>query len=209
MDSLIEQINKTPLNFWQANFWGILGSITGVAGFLVSWFNFKYNTPKIEIDKMYLITPDWVTKDWKNKTLADLKGSYLDFELEIVVRNRQGGAGSIDKPNLVIGIPYKFLWLFHKQEYIVVTPITEHSESEKESENITKIWTERHGRAFNLSGGEKIDEKLEYEINNADHIFEIVNNFERLKYYVEYSDNNGKYYKKLITKTYNESDRDE
>ena len=148
--------------FWQANFWGILGSITGVAGLIVSWFSFKYNTPHIEVDKMYLVVPDWVVNDWKGKSLNELKNSYLDYELEIVVRNKRGGSGSIDKPNLVIGIPYRVLGLINRERYIIIPPITQHEESKKESENVTSVWTVRHGRAFNLSGGEKADENLEY-----------------------------------------------
>lgn len=197
-----------PSSFWQANFWGIVGSITGFAGLVVSWFTFKYNTPKIEIDRMYLVIPDWAPRSWKDKTLAELKSSFLEYELEIVVRNKRGGAGSIDKPNLAIGIPYEFLRFLNKERLIILPPRTQHQESERESENITSYWTVRHGRAFNLGGGEKADENLKYYLRNSQQIYDIVHNFEKLRYYTEYSDNHGKRHRQKITRIYNESDRD-
>jgi hypothetical protein len=194
-------------SFWQANFWGILGSITGVAGLIIGWFSFKYNTPKIEIDKMHLVVPDWAERDLKGKTIQQLESRYLDYELEIVVRNKRGGAGSIDKPNLVIGIPNKAFYFINSYRYIILPPDTEHEESKKENESITNFWTVRHGRAFNLGGGEKVDENLEYESDDPKQIFDIVQNFSNIRYYTEYRDNNGRYYRKRIFKIYNESDK--
>lgn len=206
--NLADIINSQAVNtFWQVNFWGIVGTITGVAGLTVSWFAFKYNTPSIEIDKMYLTIPDWIKRDWISKTVADLKDSYLDYKLEIVVRNKRGGAGSIDKPNLLLKIPDgKHLLFLPKYRTIVAYPETEHTESKKESENITSVWTVRHGRAFNLGGGEKLDEKLEYEVEKPEMIYAIVQNFDKLQYYVEYSDNNGRHYEKRIERIINESE---
>jgi len=196
-------------NFWGANFWGIIGTITGCAGLIVSWFSFKYNTPKVEIDKMYLVIPDGGMPDWKNKSEAELKSSYLDYELEIVVSNRRGGAGSIDKPNLLIKIPSgKQFFLLNKYKAIVSYPQTQHTESKQESESVTSYWTVRHGRAFNLGGGEKVDEKLEYNIDKPDMIYAIVQNFDKLQYFVEYWDNNGKRHEKRVERLLKESEID-
>jgi len=181
-------------NFWEANFWGILGSIAGLAGLIISWISFKYNTPKIEIEEMHLIVPDWVARDWKGHSIEQLKNSVLEFELEITVRNGRGGSGSIDKPTLSIRIPegkkFKF---FKNYKFIRIKPITEHEESERESESITRIWTERHGRAFNLSGGEKVDAKLIYQTYRyPQNIFDYINNYDEARYFIEYRDNLGK-----------------
>mgnify|MGYP001557919009 CR=1 FL=1 len=196
-------------NFWQVNFWGIVGTVSGLTGVFVSWFSFQYNTPKIEIDRMYLIIPDRIPPEWKNKTVNELKNSYLDYTLEIVVRNKRGGAGSIDKPNLLVKISgdKRFIF-FTKYRTIVVHPQTQHTEYEKEDENVTSYRTVRHGKAFNLSGGEKADEKLEYDVEKPDMIHAIVQNFESIKYFVEYWDNNGKRYEKKIERIINESDLD-
>lgn len=202
------QINQS---FWQANFWGIVGSVTGVAGFIISWFALKYGTPQIEIDRMYLVIPDGAARDWKNKTLKNLKSNFLNYKLEIVVRNKRGGPGSIDKPNLVIGVPHKFMWLFNLERHIVIAPKTQHDESKKDTSysgagELWNIETVRHGRAFNLGGGEKVDEMLKYYIHKPKHIFDIVQNFDKLNYYAEYRDNNDKHHIKKITRTRNESD---
>ena len=194
-------------SFWEANFWGIIGAITGGIGLAVSWLTLKYNTPKIEIDNMYLVVPDESFIALKNKAISDMKSSYLDYELEIVVRNKRGGPGSIDKPNLLIKIPDgKRLILLPKYKTIVAHPQTEHTESKKESENITSYWTVRHGRSFNLGGGEKTDEKLEYEIEKTDMIYAIIQNSNELLYYVEFWDNNGKRYEKRIEQLLKESE---
>lgn len=185
---------------------GAIGTITGVISLFISWFNHKYNTPKIEIDRMYLIIPHWVSTDWAGKTVKDLENYFLDYELEIVVRNKTGGAGSIDKPRLVIQIPNGKNLFFKKYKSICAYPSTAHMESEKKSENMTESWTVRHGKAFNLGGGEKADDRLEYEVENPQNIFDIVNNFNRLMYFVDYVDNNGKYHKKRITRMISEDD---
>jgi len=196
-------------NFWDANFWGIIGTIAGAAGLVVSWFTFKYNTPEIEIDKMFLIVPDDAIPHWKNKSEVELKNGYLDYELEIVVRNKRGGAGSIDKPNLLIKIPDgKHYLLLPKYRIITACPQTEHTESKKESESVTSYWTVRHGRSFNLGGGEKADEKLEYEVEKPDMIHAIVQNYDKLKYFVEYWDNGGKRHEELIKRLLNKSEID-
>jgi hypothetical protein len=193
------------INFWQANFWGILGTVSGLTGVIVSWFNFHYNTPKIDIDKMYLIIPSHIPGVLKHKPIAELKKLYLGYELEIVVRNKRGGAGSIDKPNLVIKIPNgKKFGFFLMYKTVVVNPQTQHTEYQKESENVTSFWTVRHGKAFNLGGGEKVDERLKYEVNDPEMMHAIVENFENVHYFAEYWDNNGKHHEKRIRRTINE-----
>lgn len=202
-------MEQLPASFWQANLWGIVGTVTGLAGMLISWLSFKYNTPKIEIDKMSLVIPNWAARDWKGKQVSELKNNFLDFDLEIMVRNTQGGAGSIDKPNLLIKIPVgKRLFFLKNWESIILLPQTQHTESERKTENMTEIWTVRHGRAFNLGGGEKADENLKYDTDKAETIYKIVQNFERLQYFIEYMDNHGKRYEKKIERIFNESDRD-
>lgn len=192
--------------FWQANFWGIIGTISGLSGVLISWINHNYNTPKIEIDRANLIIPDKILIEWSKQSLKQLNSAYLEYKLEIVVRNSKGGAGSVDKPNLLIKIPSeKRLLGFPCFRTIRSFPETEHQEYEKESENTTKFWTVRHGKAFNLEGGEKVDDKLEYSIENPEMVYQIAHNFEKIKYLIEYRDNKGKKYVKEITEKTNES----
>lgn len=205
--AFIDNVTQQNNAFWQANFWGILGSITGIVGLIVSWFSFRYNTPKIKVEDTHLIVPDWTARDWKGHTLEQLKNSVLSFELEISVRNERGGAGSIDKPALLITIPEKVIFRFlTKRRTIRIFPVTEHTEYERESENTIKTWVERHGRAFNLSGGEKVDAKLTYQTYKfPQNIMDYVNNFEEARYYIEYRDNFGKSRKEKIKNIINET----
>lgn len=200
---------NTTNTFWQANFWGIVGSITGIAGLIVGWFSFRYNTPKVEIEEATLMIPDWIFRDWKEKTVEQLKNSVLEFELEIVVRNGRGGSGSIDKPLLVIKIPDgKRYRIFRKLRYIKIRPVTEHFESEKESENLYKTWTERHGRSFNLVGGEKADARLTYQTYKyPKNIFDYIKFHEKIEYLLEYKNNTGKKRQMKIKKIVNETDQ--
>lgn len=194
--------------FLQANLWGIIGTISGITGVIISWLTFKYNTPGIDIEKMHLIIPDWASRDWKGKSIKDLESNVLEFKMEIIVRNKSGGAGSIDKPTLLLNIPdgTKFL-LIPKFRTIRISPVTQHQEYQKESDNITKFWTVRHGKSFNLGAGEKSDEELEYEIyNNPQLIYEIVQNFDSIKYLVEFWDNKGKRHERQILQIVRESE---
>jgi len=189
-------------NFWQANFWGILGSITGVVGFIVSWRSFRYNTPKIEVESAVLITPhSTLISRCKSESLDQLKNQYLPFELEISVRNRRGGPGSIDKPILIIKVPFQNQW-FNRFKKIEVKPITQHMESERINENTSSHWTVRHGRAFNVAGGEKVDDRLEYWMKGAENVHLTATNFEKLKYYIQYRDNRGRLHTDRIKKTF-------
>lgn len=216
-DQLINNISSPSAStFWQANFWGITGTVTGIIGaiggiigVLVSWFSFKYNTPKIEVEELSLTIPDWVFRDWKGKSIEQLKDNVLEFELEIVVRNTQGGSGSIDKPVLAIKIPdgkqFKF---FTRYKLIRIKPVTEHYEREQESDNVYKTWTERHGRAFNLSGGEKIDDKLTYQTySNPKIIHDYIQQNEHAEYFIEFRNNMGKKYRVKIKNLFKESDQ--
>lgn len=193
-------------SFWQANFWGIIGTISGLSGVLISWATHKYNTPKIEIDEINLIISDEFIPSLKNQTVVQLKNSFLEFKLDIIVRNSQGGPGSIDKPNLLIKIPFgKRFFIFPLYHTIISYPHTEHTEYERENENTTKFWTVRHGRTFNLGGGEKADDQLEYQIDDPEMIYQIVQHFSSIQYLIEYKDNKGKKYVQKIQRLTNES----
>ncbi|MEO6078124.1 MAG: hypothetical protein ABIP54_05025 [Candidatus Andersenbacteria bacterium] len=194
--------------FWQATFWGILGAITGIIGamagaigFVVSWLSFRYNIPKIEVETAILLLPgDWLISRSKTESDHDLKNSILEFELEISVRNKRGGSGAIDKPTLIIQTPIRKKW-FQLLRSLVIKPITQHQESEQVSENTSNIWTVRHGRSFNVAGGEKIDDRLKYRLRGEDRFEDIrlvANNFQKLKYFIKYRDNRGRLHRDMI-----------
>lgn len=190
-------------DFWQANFWGILGSTTGIAGLVVSWLVYQYNTPKIEIANIVLIrpNPEWIKEHLAKKSKDFLKGRYIHYEIDILVRNRRGGSGSIDKPTLLIKIPIKkILSYFQLYDTVVVSPKTEEIVSERINSIMSKSHTVRRGYAFNLLGGQSIDGRLEYIIENPEALEEIIENYDSLKYYIGYSNNFGEPYIKKIRK---------
>jgi len=198
-----------PNIFWQINFWGLVGTISGIAGFLVALFSYIYNIPKIKITHMVLITPDsrWINAQLFGKKPEDLKDRFLDYKLEINVRNSRGGAGSIDKPTLLVKIPYgKNLFLFQKFKEIKIFPNTEETKYKRIDSVTSEIYTVRHGRAFNLSGGQSIDDLLEYSLDKATELYEVIQKFNNLKYFVEYYDNNGIKCRKKIIRVIPESE---
>jgi hypothetical protein len=194
--------------FWHINFWGILGTISGLLGIMLGWVSFKYNKPKIEIEEAILTIPNWVKRDWVGRPISQLTNNVLEFELDVVVRNERGGSGSISKPQLKLYFPAKNKFILLKNyKSILIKPITEHVEYEKESESVTKFWTERHGRAFNLTGGEKIDERLTYRVSrNPQLISDYVKNIDVIKYSLEYTNNFGKTIEKRISRLMNYED---
>lgn len=191
--------------FWQANFWGIVGSITGIAGLIVSWFSFRYNTPNIDVEELVLFVPKWIAEDWGNRELKQLEGSVLEFELEVVVRNKRGGSGSIRKPDLIVTTPLSKKWFLTKWHTFKLEPITEHFESEEMpggngAGQYYKTWTERHGRSFNLTGGERLDDKLTYHTyHKPELIKQYALNMSKAKYWIEFSDMHGKLRRIRIT----------
>ncbi|HZP55808.1 MAG TPA: hypothetical protein VFB03_03510 [Candidatus Saccharimonadales bacterium] len=204
IETLVEEIKQliSISGFFQANFWGILGSVAGLAGLFISWLSFRYNIPKVQVESTLLVTPppEIVTRS-QGKSLAELENQLIPYELEISVRNKRGGSGSIDKPMLVIKTPVKKHW-WNPSKKIEVPPITERPEMERVSETRWNTWIERHGRSFNLGGGEKIDDRLEYLIRRPENVHLIVNNYERLRYFIQYRDNRGKLHHDRIKKNF-------
>ena len=184
-------------NFWQANFWGIIGTVSGTLGLFISWLSWRYSKPKIEIAKLKLITPYFShIKDYKQKNKQG--GYYADFILHIRLRNKKGGPGSIEKPVLILR--YKIgnsLFIPRFREY-KLNPRTKHTEWKKLSENSSEGTVVRHGEAWNFTGGQIVDDELEYIFREAD-FYDFVQNWEKVEYFIEYHDNFGKSYRSKVT----------
>lgn len=195
--TLVDVANQS--GFWQATFLGWVGTIAGAVSLVIGWLNYRYNRPKIEIEEATLIIPQFIKKDWKNKTIEQLKNNYLELNLEIVIRNTRGGSGSISKPLLLVKyLSGRRFYFLKKYKEIRLQPVTQHFEAEKTGENSFKTWTERHGRSFNLSGGEKVDDRLQYSSSNPRTIQEFVNSIDSSLYFLEFRNNSGKIQRKKI-----------
>jgi hypothetical protein len=185
--------------FWQANFWGVIGTASGVLGLIVSWLNWNYSKPKIQITKLKLETPR--VKGYQNITKSNLIKYSIDYNLHIRIRNKKGGPGSIEKPVLIIRFPVgqKF-FLAKKYEELLLDPITQHREDTPMGPNSYSSEIIRHGEAWNLGGGGITDDKLRYYLEDKDKeiFFDFIQNIEKVKYYIEYHNNFGKRFRKRI-----------
>ena len=189
MDAFIPFIQElvAKQTFWQVNFWGVIGALTGISGLLISWMNWRYGKPAIEISSLRLtrINPKWVTSQHASKSIEELKNHFLLFTLDLRMRNKKGGSGSIEKPDLVISIPGKSrLFLFGNILKVRIKPSID-----------TDIVD---GKAWNFTGGQTRDDAVRYALSQADDFYKVVQNYERTSYSIEYFDNFGRKIKKEI-----------
>jgi len=185
--------------FWQANFWGIIGTVAGALGLIISWLNRRYSMPEIVVVKLELETP----YNSHIKNLAEKlpqKEYYAEFVLHIRLRNKKGGSGSIEKPNLILRYKThpRFLIIPRYKEYSL-TPKTKHTEWEKETETISRGITIRHGEAWNFSGGETVDDELEYVFRDAE-FYDFIKIWDKIEYFAEYHNNFGEQFRRRILK---------
>jgi len=177
--------------FWQANFWGIVGTASGALGIIISWLNWRYSKPKIKITELCLeaYNPGWVQSSYNITNKEDLRSHYLSFKLNIVLKNKKGGSGSIEKPILVLIIPKNGQFLFIKiSEKVFIKPQTKYYNGSDFSDS---------GVAWNLKGGETINDELEYDLcgdKDIEKMIRVIKNYKNLQYSIEYSDNFGRKY---------------
>lgn len=190
-------------NFWQANFWGVVGTFTGVSGIVISWVNWRYSKPKIQIAEIKLIIykTKSIEERFAKETIKSLENRTLDFKIYIRLRNKKGGSGSVEKPFLVIVLPSKknsFLAFFSVRREIKIRPVTKHYESTRISSNTYSTQTINLGEAWNFNGGQTINDELDYRVRNANDLYDITQNYKNLVYYIEYSNNFGSLFKEKI-----------
>lgn len=183
--------------FWQANFWGIIGTVSGTLGLIISWLNWRYSKPKIIIAKLELQIPPIKNID-NYVSKQKQKEYYIKFILNIRLRNKKGGSGSIEKPLLIM--KYKLnnkFYFFPKYKEYILKPKTKHTEWVQVNESISNGKVIRHGEAWNFNGGETIDDELIYLFTDSE-FYDFAKNWEKLEYYIEYYNNFGKRFYKRI-----------
>jgi hypothetical protein len=185
--------------FWQANFWGIVGTASGALGLFISWLNWNYSKPKIEISELKLFRrkPEQINEWYSGKTKDQMRNHILDFELHTVIKNKKGGSGSIEKPLLIISAPNNF-------KEISINPRTKYYESIKIDSSTSETRTIDQGKAWNLEGGQTINDEIEYSVNNVDDLYDVVTNYKELNYSIRYRDNFGNEHIIKITEILNQ-----
>jgi len=192
------------MSFWDITFLGLLGSVTGVIALIITFFSYKYNTPSIVIDRLSLSLPPF--KALAGRSTEEMRNSYLGWELDMWVRNSQGGKGSIEKPNLVIKFPKTdSVPLFSKQRELELEPrVHDVAKQNVVTEGSMTRWDEvsiLDSRHFNLEGGSSMHERLSYMYFDApEDIYDLTQNFQQLEYSAVYHDNRGKRKTIKITK---------
>lgn len=114
---------KSSVGFWSLPVWGVIGffsglvgSISGLAGILISYRTFKYNKPSICIEiidlnysKLFKEVAEAIERVAKteNKILDPFYNynkdySVLNFNLFLNIYNTSGGRGAIRGPQLII-----------------------------------------------------------------------------------------------------------
>jgi len=181
--------------FWQATFWGIIGTVSGALGLIVSWLNWRYSKPKIKMAELCLeiYKPEWVQSSYNIANKENLRSHYLPFKLSVVLKNKKGGSGSIEKPILVLIIPENGKFLFIKFfKKVFIKPRTKYYNGSDFSDS---------GVAWNLKGGETINDELEYDLHgdgDIEKMIRVIKNYKNLRYFIEYSDNFGRKYNSEI-----------
>jgi hypothetical protein len=152
---------------------------------LLSGYAVFRKRPRILVEEAYLILKGF-PDDWKGQTADKFLSSFIDFEVEIMIANYMAEAGSISKPNLK---------MIADGKSITVKPVSAHVESEVDDHNpnVTSYWTVRHGRSFTVGPYGREDDRLKYTVSERpDDIEFIVNNYDNLKYELEYRNHKGK-----------------
>ena len=197
-------------NFWQANFWGIVGTASGALGLIIAWLNWRYSKPAIKITSLRLTIREFDDRFLKRNKETNpnaIKNHLVDFELDITIANKKGGPGAIEKPVLIFRA--KSTSWFKPVEEIIVRPITkiQHHRPRQSIGSFSsyEIETENLGKSFNLKGGEIIDDTLEYRFRGEDEsLIKLIKNYEHGHFYIRYHTNFGKKHERKLDLSFKE-----
>jgi hypothetical protein len=160
-------------SFWQINFWGILGSITGVLSLIVSWLAYKNNLPKITLGRVYLVSNMYLLDSFKKNELKD--GEIFKAYTYFHAFNANTGPGSFERPTLKL----------YKGSRLILRLFPDYEGAED--------------RIIYLAGGEgkKIVQKYSFRLEQYrdNNLLDLISNFDvnaQINYELIYRDNFGK-----------------
>lgn len=184
--------------FWQANFWGIVGTITGTLGLVISWLSWRYSHPKIEITDLMLVMREFDDKFIREKknNFNGLESRYVYLTLDIKIANKKGGSGAIEKPWLVFKVKKSF---FTYKSVIKISPKTKSYSTTRISDSMSETETINLGKSFNLKGGEIVDDQLEYHVSGSTgDLKKLIQNYDSGSFFILFHDNFGKKHERKI-----------
>ena len=191
MKPTIEAISKSTNGFWEANFWGIVGTVSGLASLAINYLSLRNNKSAIYIDNLRLeYRKNYLKDKEKNiKAMISTLGFNTTFTLSLNVNNKSGGSGSISKPMLIIKDP--------ENQQIICTckPTTDRIHgSPGTSTEVADL-----GKVFNLKGEQKImGYVIEYIIMDPEIMHVLAIKEFKFKYYIRYENNKGKSFEKEV-----------
>lgn len=186
-------------NFLQTNIWGIVGAFSGVIALIISFLNWGRSRPKIVVTKVSLVrkNPMQIAEWFNSKSKDQIRDHILDFDLHIVIINKSSSSGSIEKPRLVFST--------HSGKKISIAPYKAYSEpADKLNPAAWKFKSKELETTWKLEGGEIVEDDIKYVVENADDIYEIVDNYTVTAYLIEFTDNFGKIHKMPISSVFEE-----
>lgn len=84
--------------FWTINFWGLLATMVAFLSLAVSWLVFKFSHPKINLEKVYLVTNIFLLEAFETGKFRD--GDIFKIYTYFHALNANSGPGSFERPTL-------------------------------------------------------------------------------------------------------------
>ena len=186
--------------FWQANIWGIIGTLLGFFALLASFIGSYHSRPKLALSKLDLIrkNPMQISEWFGHRTKEQMRDHILYFELNVTIKNDGTRPCSVEKPSLILSLP--------SGKKIRLEPYKAHSEAaDKTNESAWNTRLARTETAWELKGRQALSDEIRYVVQDIDDLYDIVNGYSATRYSIQYSDNLGKKYSKRIASVLEES----
>jgi len=185
--------------FWQANIWGIIGTLLGGVALGISLANQRSSRPRLVITKLDLVrkSPPQVSEWFEHKSKEGMRDHILYFELNISMRNESTSSFSIGKPTLVFSLP--------SGKQLRLRPYRAHEAADKTNASAWNSKGSQLETVWEFKGSQMLDDEIRYVVENMVDLYEIVDNYSLTTYSIEYTDNRGRKHTRDITSVFEES----
>lgn len=124
-----------------------------------------------------------------SRSAEALDDTFFDFQVELHLHNRGNGSGSVQKPRLEIALPAGAKHLIAPQVEELRTEVLER----KPGMTRSRVWVERHGGSYFLTGRGRCDDVLEYtiEFKHGPDALAMLTEFDSLTFTLLYRDHRG------------------
>ena len=173
--------------------------VLGLFSLILSLSNRHQLKPKIILSKLELIRKNPLQiKEWyEHKSREHIVDHMLDFQLNLILKNKGGGQVSVEKPSLLFIMP--------SGKQIRAEPFVISNQPGQDTP-VPSAWTipVQKETSWSLSGGQILQKEVRYVISDINDLYEIVDNYSLTAYAIEYSDGLGKKYTRDIISVFEE-----